>query len=221
LVIEASYFLDPLVSLWKNISDAKKLEFRKSYGIGLRTKYWRKLQKVISEARQDFNPDGYQSYWKDEAKKYNTQSIEMVRNIETFLKEDFKIRLQKHYGSGWFKKGIPPQVQESATILALAKNREIEKSEDEKTPWDCLNMIDYRRIAIYGSNWRDIFEKAYTQPNGNKKSGNKEDKTTWMQKLEKIRNQNFHEYSVKEEEYEFLCGLHDWLIKKTMGPQSS
>ena len=30
---------------------------------------------------------------------------------------------------------------------------------------------------------------------------------------EKIRNQNLHEYIVKEEEYEFLCELHDWLIR--------
>ena len=35
-----------------------------------------------------------------------------------------------------------------------------------------------------------------------------------MQKLERIRNENFHSYSVKEEEYEFLIELHEWLIQK-------
>ena len=214
LILEASYYLDPLISYWKNLSDDEKVELRKSHGVSLRTKYWRKLQKAISEDRKDFNPDGLQLYWKDEAKKYNTQAIEMIRDVETSLKEDFKTRLLKHYGSSWFKKGVPAQVQESATIEALTKNREAEDLEEEKTPWDCLYIIDYRKIAIYGSNWRDIFEKAYTHPDMRKKSGNKEDKTSWMQKFGKIRNQNFHEYSVKEEEYEFLCGLHDWLVKK-------
>jgi len=215
---ETIYYIDPLIVYFKNLSDDEKLELRKSYGTGLRTKYWRKLQKVISEARSGFNPDGLQAYWKDEAKRFNTQSIEMVRDIETFLKDDFKDRLKKFYGKNWFKKGVPPQVQEAATLMALAKNREIEAPEDEKDPWDCLNIIDYRKIAIYGSNWRDIFEGNYTQPNRGKKGGNKEDKTNWMQKLEKIRNQNFHEYSVKEDEYEFLCDLHDWMIKKKIEP---
>ena len=220
LLQEASFYLDPLLTYWKNLSDDEKSELRKSYGVGLRTKYWRKLQKAISEERPDFNPEGLQAYWRDEAKKFNTQAIEMIRDIETSLKDDFMDRLQKHYGSAnWFKKGVPPQVQESATLLALSKNREIEESEEEKKPWDCFNIIDYRKIAIYGSNWRDIFEKAYSNPKMGKKGGNKEDKTEWMQKLERIRNQNFHEYSVKEEEYEFLCDLTDWLIKKNIDPE--
>jgi DNA sulfur modification protein DndB len=214
LIQEVSYYLDPLLYYWKNVSDKEKVVLRKSYGVGLRTKYWRILQKVITEERPEFNPDGLNTYWKDEAQKFNTESFQMVRDIETCLKADFKDRLEKHHGQSWFKKGVPPQVQESATVMALKKNIKIEKSENEKTAWDCLNIIDYRKVAIYGSNWRDIFEEAYTQPNTSKKSGNKEDKTSWMQRLEEIRNQNFHEYSVKEEEYNFLCDLHNWLIKK-------
>jgi DNA sulfur modification protein DndB len=215
---EAFYYIDPLIIYFKNISADEKQELRRSYGVGLRTKYWRKLEKVISEARTDFNPDGMKEYWKNESKRFNTQSFEMVRDIETFMKEDFLDRLQKFYGNNWFKKGIPPKLQDDATLAALAKNREKEDAGDEKTPWDCLTIIDYRKIAVYGSNWRDVFEAYYTQPNREKKGGNKEDKTNWMQKLERIRNQNFHEYSVKEEEYVFLCDLHDWLIKKKVEP---
>lgn len=40
-----------------------------------------------------------------------------------------------------------------------------------------------------------IFEKSYTKP-GKEKIGNKDVKTEWMHKLEKIRNNNFHSYSV-------------------------
>ena len=47
----------------------------------------------------------------------------------------------------------------------------------------------------------------------NIEGGNKEAKTEWMQKLERIRNNNFHTYSVKEEEFEFLSELHKWLIE--------
>ena len=74
-----------------------------------------------------------------------------------------------------------------------------------------MNIIDYRKIAIYKNNWRDIFEKHYTKPDEEKIRGGKEEKTKWMQKLERIRNQIFHTYSIKEEEFEFLTKLHKWL----------
>jgi len=210
---ELIFYLDPLIESLSKLSQEEKLVFKRSYGTGLKTKYWRKLQKIVHENRPEFIPEGLENYWKNEAKKFNTASIEMIRDIEIHFKTNFKDLLESHYGPSWFKKGVPPQVQESATVLALQKNREIENPDEEKHPWDCLNIIDYRKIATYGSNWRDIFEPRYTQPNREKRGGNKDDKTSWMSKLEKIRNQNFHEYSVKEEEYDFLCELYDWLIK--------
>lgn len=39
-------------------------------------------------------------------------------------------------------------------------------------------------------------------------------KTKWMDKLNKIRNQNFHVYSVMEEECRFLEKIANWLIEK-------
>ncbi|HCN83669.1 MAG TPA: hypothetical protein DIT07_08615 [Sphingobacteriaceae bacterium] len=151
-------------------------------------------------------------YWEDEAKQYNEDSFKMIRDIETFLKADFKSKLEDFYGTNWFKKGIPPLVQDSAVLMANQKNRELDDDEAECVPYDCLNIIDYRKIALYGSNWRDIFDKAYTKPDEMKINGGKDEKTKWMQKLERIRNQNVHSYSVKQDEYEFLGEIHEWLI---------
>ena len=141
--------------------------------------------------------------------RYINQSDATVVAIE---KEDFKTKLEQAYGSQWFKRGVPKAVYDKANQLASEKNYEITDVSEEYSPWDCLTLIDYRRIATYGSNWRDIFEKYYTKP-GEEKGGNKEAKTEWMQKLERIRNNNFHTYSVKEEEFEFLSELHKWLIE--------
>ena len=148
----------------------------------------------------------------NEDKRYNEDSFRFIRDIETFMKEDFKTKLEQAYGSQWFKRGVPKAVYDKANQLASEKNYEITDASEEYSPWDCLTLIDYRRIATYGSNWRDIFEKYYTKP-GEEKGGNKEAKTEWMQKLERIRNNNFHTYSVKEEEFEFLSELHKWLIE--------
>ena len=208
---ESKYYLDPLISHLKKLTSDEKLELKKSYGTGLKARYWRILQREISNQRENFKPEGLEKYWNDEAKRFNTESIEMIRDIETHFKEDFKTRLFDFYGENWFEKGVHPDGQDSAVVSAQRKNRK--NPSERKEPWDCLNIIDYRKIAIYGANWRDIFEKHYTKPNPERKGDNKEEKTKWMQKLEGIRNVNFHEYSVKEDEYEFLKELHEWLVE--------
>ena len=35
----------------------------------------------------------------------------------------------------------------------------------------------------------------------------------YLKNITRIRNNNFHTYSVKEEEFEFLSELHKWLIE--------
>lgn len=92
------------------------------------------------------------------------------------------------------------------------KNREIEDENDECTEWDCVNIIAYREIAL--KNWQNIFEPFYTRPHEKKMTGGKDAKTSWMVRLEKLRNQNFHSYYVTEDDYYFLEQLYDWLILK-------
>lgn len=172
------------------------------------------LQKAINASRSNFIPAGMEKYWKDEAKAYNEESFKMIRDIETYMKEDFKKRLEVQYGDNWFKSGVPKTVYDEAIKRAADKNYEAKTKAEEVEPWDCLNMIDYRKIAAYGKNWSEIFEQHYTKPGEEKLRGGKDAKTGWMQKLERIRNQNFHSYSVKVEEYDFLCELNEWLIEQ-------
>lgn len=51
-------------------------------------------------------------------------------------------------------------------------------------------------------------------PHEKKIAGGKDAKTSWMVRLEKLRNQNFHSYYVTEDDYFFLEQLYDWLILK-------
>jgi len=210
IVSEISYYIDPLVEFLLSLNDEQKRNLRKSYGTAGRAKYWRTLQQAINSKRKDFQPDGLDNYWKDEDKRFNEESFKMIRDIETFFKEDFKIKLQSKYGNDWFRDGLPKKVYDKAIQLSSTKN--YEEKTDKYLPWDCLHLIDYREIAIYGSNWSELFEKSYVQPS--QKGGNKKDKTSWIEKLNKIRNENSHSYSVKETEYSFLTDLHDWLIKQ-------
>jgi len=211
---EVTPYIKPLIKYFEHLSDEEKLNFRKSYGTGGRARYWRTLQKVINESIPEFKPDGMDKYWKDEARTFNDKSFKVIRDIETHLKQDFRKKLKSHHGESWFKAGLPKAVYDSINQTASNKNYEIENKEEEINPWDCLHIIDYRKISVYKSNWIEIFEKHYTKPGEEKINGGKDAKTAWMQKLERIRNENFHSYSVKEDEYNFLCDLNDWLIEK-------
>lgn len=205
-------YLLPLVTFYRSIDEDIIGTLKTAYGTGGDVKYWRTLQKAIREQCSAFNPEGLDEYLKKEEKIYNTKAFEYIREIETYFKMDFKEKLEAFYGNNWFKKGVPSKIGESATILMYQKNREVEDEDDECTEWDCINIIAYREIAL--KNWQNIFETSYTRPHEKKMAGGKDAKTSWMVRLEKLRNQNFHSYYVTEDDYYFLEQLYDWLIMK-------
>lgn len=214
IFLEVKPFLDPIINYINSLDDNTKSELKSTYGAGGELKYWRTFQKVIQDTYKEFKPDGLEEYIKKEAKLFNDKAFAYIRDIETEFKIDFKDKLETFFGKKWFEKGVPPKIADKATVDALTKNREIEDDVDEVEPWDCLTIIAYREIAL--KNWQNIFEKEYTKPGEEKISGGKEEKTKWMVKLERIRNQNFHSYSVTEEELNFLEELHDWIVTKEL-----
>jgi DNA sulfur modification protein DndB len=208
---ESKIYLDPIIEFFKSIDEETELSLRKAYGTNGDIKYWRTLQQKIIDVHPDFIPEGLAEYNKKEAKEFNTKAFEIIRDLETHFKKDFKEKLEDKFGNKWFKIGVPPQIAKKAIEMAYDKNLKIENEEDEYEPWDCLTIIAYRSIAI--KNWRDTFEESYTRPNEIKKSGGKDAKTEWMVKLEKLRNENVHQYSVTEDEFYFLEELREWRIK--------
>jgi len=209
---ESKSYLDPAINFFQEMDGELEETLRKAYGTGGYTKYWRTLQMSVSDVYKEFNPVGLEEYKKREAREYNTKAFKYIRDIETYFKNDFKEKLKSKFGTKWFKNGVPPQLAKKAMETAYDKNLKIENEENEVKPWDCLTIIAYRTIAL--KNWRDLFEIEYTRPNERKINGGKEAKTQWMVKLENLRNENFHQYSVSEDEFYFLEELHDWLIKK-------
>ena len=210
---EVSYYLDPVIEYMRNLSEEDKLLMKKSYGTAGRTKYWRILQKAVRDSRPDFNPKDLTDYWKNREQSLVENAYSLIGEIEKALNSLLKEKLVDYYGDySWFKKGVHPKVQENATLLALQKNRDIEDPSQEKSEWECLNIIDYRTIATYGRNWSEIFEKVLTKPGEEKIHGGKEEKTKWMQKLESIRNEIAHSYSIDEDQFDFLSDLKEWIV---------
>jgi DNA sulfur modification protein DndB len=212
IIAESKTYIDPIILFIRDVTLEQREELKKAYGAGGENKYWRTFQKIVRDTHKKFNPEGLDEYLTKQEKQNNDRAFTIIREIETFFNNDFKNKLEEKFGKMWFKKGVPPQIGDDAVALATKKNRDIENEEDEVEPWDCVNIIAYRAIAV--KNWQDVFEKDYTRPGEEKISGGKEEKTKWMVKLEFLRNQNVHSYFVTEDELKFLEELHDWLILK-------
>lgn len=211
---ECIFYLDPLVEHLGTLDAEEGAEYRRLYGSGGATRYWRRLQEAIRVVRSDFDPPGLDEYLESEARAYNTESSEMVRDLESFIKEDIRTRLEDEYGSKWYRLGVPRKVRESAMKTAATRNLDIDPDAEEVDDWDCLYIVDYRAILTQAHLlWVERFEKQYTKPGDEQLLGGWKARTDWIQRLNDIRNTLAHGGSVDEEAHEFLVTLTTWLIK--------
>lgn len=209
---ETKCYLDPIIHFYKSLNEEKEIELKKAYGTTGDAKYWRTLQIEIRETFPLVFLIGLDEYLKKEERENNEIAFRFIKEIEfDNLKSVIKQKLEEEYGSSWFKKGVPEKIYSVATAIATKKNREIENVEDEKLPWDQLNLNDYRDIIL--KNWQKLFESIYTKPGEEKIPGGKEAKTKWIIELNRIRNENDHTYYVTNEELSFIEETYDWLIK--------
>lgn len=205
-----STYVDGLKPFFAKLTEPDRNELRSKYGSGAPTRLRRIFQQAVHEHRDDFCPDGLVEYWRDQSKQYNVDTYKRVHDIELKLREDIKDALNAFHGAMWLKKGLPEKLYTDLSTEAARKNRTIENPDDEKTPWDCLNLIHLRLIVMHGAHWSNLFQKAFTVPG--QENLRKEEKTAWLARLNAIRNNADHEYSVSKEEADYVAAIHDWLI---------
>lgn len=203
-------YIDIIAYAVQEMPASDKIAFRKQYGRVGDKRFWMTLRQKIHDVEPQFNPEGLEEFWRDNSMKYNEEAFKIIRDIELYLKATVIERLQTKYGNSWFRQGCPKSVYDAAINLAADKNYNKEDGMPDELPQDQLHLIDYRDIALYGSNWSELFEKILADPSV---KGDKKKKTEWMQKLNTIRNQNFHTYSVTEEEITIIKAIKKWLIK--------
>lgn len=207
--VAATYF-DSLSTFFDELSESDRVELRRKYGSGAPTRLRRIFQQAIHNERDDFSPPGMLEYWRDQSKLYNVETYSRVADIEMALRERVKEALQEAHGTMWLKKGMSEKLYTHLVTEAARKNRTIERDEDEKTPWDCLNLIHVREIFMHQAQWSTLFQKEFTIPGEDGRK--KEEKTSWLVRLNTIRNNADHEYSVGKDDADYVGALHDWLI---------
>ena len=187
-----------------------RLVLKGKAGSGADTRIWRSFQKGVAAFRPEFSPEGMDAYWKNQSKQFNLDTYDKLGDIEDYLRDEVRGVLENAYGELWLKKGIPPGLWDELHATVAKKNREIDDPAKEKEPWDGMYIVNYRDVISFGSNWSTHFQKRFTIPGQERMR--KEEKTKWLVRLNSIRNQNAHEHSVPEEDYQFVLAIHAWLI---------
>lgn len=213
LFARCAVYLDCVIEHLGSIDPEQSSEYRRMYGSGGGTRYWRRLQLAIRDRRPEFSPPGLAAFVEDEAKAFNTESFEMIRELETFLNQDVRRRLEAKFGAKWFREGVPRRIRMDAETLAVEKNLDLDPDEKVEA-WDCLHLINYYEIMTQSQEmWRDVFAQRYTRPGEESKPGGWKSRASWLAELNRIRNENSHTYVVKPNEYSFLTDLTAWLTR--------
>jgi len=220
IVNESEKYLDAIIRYVKEIEDDEKEKFMSLKGAGAPSKYWRRFQEIIHNRYPEFNPDGLSSYLENQKRALNSNTYELIKDIEIYLRKDIQVKLIDKYGDEWaWKKGVPDKVQDEAEIRMKKKNRSRTK-EEETTEWDNLNLIHYREII--SKNWsftkedktRDNFLKDYYTLSGEEKI-KKDEQTKWLVFLNDIRNIVSHVSSdqVSQEDYNKVLSIKTQIIQ--------
>lgn len=215
LVKEVSFYLDPLNNYLCNLTQQERKDLRGYFGGGADTRFWRAFQREIAKERMDFNPEGLKSYWENEAKTYNADSMTYLREIEVWIKRVIQDALITKYGDNWEIKGLPRQIYKRAKGIADEKNYDSISSGDSSAVvsiWDCVTLKECKEIATIGSHWTDLFENVLTRPEEVKISGGKAAKTKWIEQIEVLQNKlRKSSYSVSTAEFNFINAVYDWI----------
>ncbi len=213
---QVKFYLDPLINYFNNVTFEQRKDLRGYLGGGAERRFWRSFQKVISNDRTDFNPDGLKEYWDDEAKLYNQESLQYITEIRKCIKDLFERELEKKYGKDWLIKALPKPIYTRAKSEADDQNYDLisaGQSDDEISIWDCVTLSECKTIATAGDHWTSIFEKKIVRPEDATLVGGKETKTEWMSKLETIFNKvQRMSYSVTKAEFDLIKSTHLWLF---------
>jgi len=210
---DAVPYLDSMIDHLEGLGSTEGLEYRQLYGSGAGTKYWRRLQQAINEARPEFDPPGLADYLRDEQKQFNDESRDIIDALEAHMKNDVRKRLEDKYGADWFKNGVPRNLRVEAGKMMIERNAD-RPAGQEIAAWDCLYIVNYRDVMTQTQElWRELFEKRYTPPGDEQKSGGWKARSSWIAKVGDLRNDVAHQRTVSVEDHDYLVTLHTWLVR--------
>jgi DGQHR domain-containing protein len=182
-------------------SAAGRAEFRAgARGNQGQTAMRRKCEQALNAKFPAFEPPGLSEDLKLQEARTNDEAFRLITQIEKALHEFIIGSLKLEYGSDasdpWWYQGVQEQIRKKATARL-----EEEHGKGKKEQY--LDLIDFRTMAV--NNW-SLFQETLAFG----KSGNKEARTAWMQKLNEMRKVVMHPAKQQSITFEQLAELREY-----------
>jgi hypothetical protein len=160
----------------------------------------RKCEKALNTRFPDFEPPGLMEDLKLQEARTNDEAFKLINQLEKTLHEFIISSLKLEYGDDetdpWWYQGVAEQIRKKATAR-------LEEDQGKGRKEHYLDLIDFRTIAL--NNW-SLFQDSL----GFGKTGNKEVKTSWMQKLNEMRKVVMHPAKQQVITFEQLAQLQEY-----------
>jgi DGQHR domain-containing protein len=187
---------DALAEHFANYSDQQRQGFRAgARGNQGQTAMRRKCEKALKERFHDFDPPGLMEALKAEEAQTNEHAYRLIVQLEKKLSDFILNTLRLEFGENWWN-AIPLSVRKKAM-----ERYEEEQGRAKKESY--LDLIDFRNIAL--NNW-SLFQDTL----GFGKSGNKDTKTEWIQKLNEARKVVMHPAKQQTVSFEQLAQIEEY-----------
>ena len=186
-----------------SLEEIKKL--RGFVGGGAVDRVLREFQNVINKEFDDFSPNGFAQWHKENTGMYNDPSRKIGDDMQLRIRAYIFDKLKKEYGLSddrWWAEGIPKDIQKKCAVEKIEHGGKSEQ--------DYLYLLDYQKTVKYQ---KKILLNSFTPPD--LKSASVDKRLNWFAQWNKIRAKYSHpeKGKVSEEEYEFMMGLQKWLNK--------
>lgn len=160
----------------------------------------RKCEKALNAVFPDFEPPGLMEDLKLQEARTNDEAYRLITQLEQTLHESIIDSLKLEYGDDesdpWWYQGVQEQIRKKATMR-------LEEDQGKGKKEQYLDLIDFRTIAV--NNW-SLFQDSLAFG----KSGNKEAKTAWIQKLNEMRKIVMHPAKQQAITFEQLAQLREY-----------
>jgi DNA sulfur modification protein DndB len=204
---EVKPYLILIVDFISNLNREDLQNMSKQWGSTGVSKVRREFQKVIYEKEISFQPEGLLQYIKDSSGMFNEETDSISDELQRAINRHIIGTLKSVHGNEdnkWWRLGIPKQIQKDCAIKSI-------ETDPPEPPENFLLLLDYQKII--SSSWT-LFGDTYTPPD--MKHGKKDDKLTWFNRYNTIRNKVKHpeRQDVTEEEHIFIVNIKTWLYSR-------
>lgn len=176
-------YLEPLIEFFntkiKDNDEETIAGLKTSYGGGADTRYMRTFERVIREAKKDFNPDGLDEYWEKFSKDNVNDAKEILNLLEQTFRKDIVSTLREEYDVAWFNKGVSKETKKAISLKIIDYNDHFPDN-----PTDEESVIEYNEmVEIILNNWA-LFKDTYAEPGV---TGERREKLAWIERLASIK----------------------------------